>query len=355
MPIRRTTFRDPAPGRRRARRTWLVLLALLALGFALFAWYQGALLPVDPGSDRRELFDVESGESARAILSRLQERGVIRSALAGKIHLSLSGQSGLLQAGTFVLRPSMSFDEVIETIVTGKAEETVLTIPEGSTVAEIDRLLASKGLAATGALLLCAEKCDLSAFPFVPAASAVVSPGNRLEGYLFPDTYYVETVGFDVQDFVSRLLGTFQTKVVNGRATEIAQSGRSLPQIVAMASLLERESRGADERKVVSGILWKRLDDGMQLGVDAAVLYAVGKSQSGGPTGADLAVDSPYNLRRVRGLTPGAISNPGLSAIDAAISPEASAYYYYLHAPDGQIYYGRTLDEHNANVYKYLR
>ncbi len=354
MLIRRTQFRDPAPGRRRARRLWLLLIVFIAVGFAALAWYKGALLPVDPGSDRRELFDVQSGESARAILARLEERGVIRSALAGKIHLSLGGNAGALQAGTFVLRPSMSFDEVVETIATGKAEETVLTIPEGSTVAEIDALLVKRGLANTGSLLLCAKNCDLSAFPFVPAASSVVEPGNRLEGYLYPDTYYVETINFDVQAFVARLLGTFQSKVIEGRAAELQASGRSLADVVTMASLLELESRGQDEQKVVSGILWKRLDEGMQLGVDAAVLYAVGKSTSGGPTGADLAVDSPYNLRRVRGLPPGAIGNPGLGAIVAALAPEASEYYYYLHAPNGQIHYGRTLEEHNANKARYL-
>lgn len=354
MPIEHTRFRHQGANRRHARRVWLGLVVVVALGLGAVAWYKGALLPVDPGSDRRELFDVQSGESARTILSRLEERGVIRSALAGKIHLSLGGNAGALQAGTFVLRPSMSFEEVIETIATGKAEEVVLTIPEGSTVVEIDRLLASRGLATTGALLLCAKSCDLSAFPFLPAASSVVEPGNRLEGYLYPDTYYVETVGFDVQAFVVRLLGTFESKVIDGRAADLQASGRSLADIVAMASLLELESRGQEEQKMVSGILWKRLDEGMQLGVDAAVLYAVGKSTSGGPTGADLAVESPYNLRRVRGLPPGAIGNPGLGAIDAALNPVASEYYYYLHDAQGAIHYGRTLEEHNANKARHL-
>lgn len=350
MPIERRAFAGTRP-RRAPRRRWPLLAALALILVGAWWWYGLALQPLDPASDRRELFAVEQGESVSAVLWRLEEREVIRSALAARIHVTLSG-GATIQAGDFVLRPSESVDQVLATLAAGRAEEVVLTIPEGSTVADIDAQLAREGLAATGALLACARECDFSAYDFLPDSAP--APGNRLEGYLFPDTYYVAASSFEVRAFAGRLLDTFQSKVVVGRAAEIAASGRSLKQIVAMASLLERESRGNDERKVVSGVLWKRFDEGMQLGVDAAVLYAVGKSQSGGPTGADLAVDSPYNLRRVQGLPPGAISNPGLSAIGAAMSPEASPYYYYLHAPDGQIYYGRTLDEHNANKAAHL-
>ncbi len=351
MPIERRAFAG-ARARRAPRRRWLLpVLAALFVGATWWWWYSSALQALDPTSDRRELFAVQQGESVSSVLWRLEDRDVIRSALAARIHVALMG-GATIQAGDFVLRPSGSLDEVLATLASGRAEESVLTIPEGSTVADIDAQLARKGLAATGALLACARDCDFSAYEFVP--TSVPAPGNRLEGYLFPDTYYVSASGFDVRAFAGRLLDTFRAKVVAGRAAEIAQGGRSLKEIIAMASLLERESRGADERKVVSGILWKRLDEGMQLGVDAAVLYAVGKSQSGGPTAADLAVDSPYNLRRERGLPPGPISNPGIGAIDAAIRPEASPYYYYLHAPDGQIYYGRTLDEHNVNKARHL-
>ncbi len=351
MPIERVSFGAGRAAKRRARRTWIGLILGVALILAVKTWYVGALKPVDPTSDRRELIEIEVGQSAGSILTELEERQVIRSALVAKIHLALAGGAEGLQAGSFVLRPSLTLNEVLAALALGKAEEVVLTIPEGSTVAEIDALLARQGLAATGALLACAKSCDLSAYPFLPASAP--APGNRLEGYLFPDTYYVATADFDIQSFVGRLVSTFKTRIVEGRSAELAKGGRTLPQIVAMASLLERESRGQAERKIVSGILWKRFDQGMQLGVDAAVLYAVGK-EAGDITAADLATDSPYNLRRERGLPPGAIGNPGLAAIDAALSPEASAYYYYLHAPDGQIHYGKTLDEHNANKARYL-
>lgn len=348
MPIERRAFAG-AHARRPARRRWLLPVAILLVAFGAWWWYGSALGPFDPASDRRELFAVEQGESVSGVLGRLQEREIIRSALAARIHVALAG-GATIQAGDFVLRPSEPLDQVLSALASGRTEESVLTIPEGSTVADIDALLARKGLAATGALLACARECDFSAYRFLPDSAP--APGNRLEGYLFPDTYYVSSAGFDVRAFVGRLLDTFESKVAKGLADEIAASGRSLKQVVIMASLLERESRHDDERQVVSGILWKRLDEGIQLGVDAAVLYAVGKES--GLTAADLASDSPYNLRRVYGLTPGAIGNPGAAAIAAAIEPEASPYYYYLHAPDGQIYYGRTLEEHNANKAEHL-
>jgi UPF0755 protein len=354
MPIERVSFGASLERRRRAvRLRWIAFVVVLAAAIGTYLWYQGALKPVDPGSERRELFTVESGESTTAILKRLADRDVIQSALAAKIYLFLGDRTRTLQAGTFVLRPSMTLEEVLAALAFGRAEEVVLTIPEGSTVAEIDHLLATRGLAATGALLACAKTCDLSAFTFLPPASAVVAPATRLEGFLYPDTYYVEMAGFNVAAFTNRLLSTFNQKVIVGQADALAKSGRNLTQIVTMASLLETEARGEDEQKTIAGILWKRLDGKMQLGVDAAVRYAVAK-----PTGAltqkDLESSSPYNLRRVRGLPPGPIANPGLAAITAALHPVDSQYLYYLHDGTGQVHYGRTLDEHNANKARYL-
>ncbi len=121
-----------------------------------------------------------------------------------------------------------------------------------------------------------------------------------------------------------------------------------------MASLIEKEAAGDSERGTISGILWKRLDEGIVLGVDAAVRYAVQKEPREPLTRADLESDSPYNIRVRAGLTPGPIANPGLASIEAALKPQASPYYYYLHGTDGQIRYATTNEEHNVNKAKYL-
>ncbi len=121
-----------------------------------------------------------------------------------------------------------------------------------------------------------------------------------------------------------------------------------------MASLVEEETRTDDERAIVAGILWKRFDAGTGLGVDATVRYALDKPSSA-LTVSDLDTNSDYNTRKFRGLPPGAIASPSLESIKAALHPEASEYWYYLHGTDGQIRYAKTNEEHNENKYKYLR
>jgi UPF0755 protein len=328
----------------------VVVLALC--GGGAFWWYQRALSPRDASSDVRVLLTIAPGTSATSISEQLEARGVIRSALAFRLHLWQIGRTSDLQAGTFVLQPAQSVSDVILALADGKAQESVLRVMEGGTVAQLDRELARRGLAATGALLACDAQCDLSRWTFLPPAGG--QRRARLEGYLFPDSYFVSAEGFTVPGFVDRLLQTFQERVLPRYEAKASRSDRSLADIVVMASLIERESRLSAERRIVSGILWKRLQTGMRLDVDAAVRYAVDKPTE--PlTRTDLDSASPYNLRRVGGLPPGAIGSPSLDSLEAAMAPEESPYLYYLHAPDGQIHYGRTLEEHNRNVATYLR
>ncbi len=316
--------------------------------------YRRGLQPLNAQDTTRTVVTIPTGASTAQIAQLLEEKDVIRSAKAFRRFVREEGVDGRLQAGSFVVLPSMSVAEVARALTGGSAQEAIVTIPEGLTVAEIDALLAEKGLTAAGELTACARTCDFSSFTFLPDASGLAQRGGALEGYLYPDTYFVVATDFDVKAFLDRLLTTFRTRVVEGRDAEIRASGRSLHDVVIMASLIEKETRTNDERPVVSGILWKRLDEGIGLGVDAAVRYILEKPTA--PlTRQDLDVDSPYNLRRYRGLTPGPIANAGMRSIDAALRPQESPYYYYLHGIDGVIRYARTNDEHNANKARYLR
>lgn len=172
------------------------------------------------------------------------------------------------------------------------------------------------------------------------------------EGYLFPDTYLVfKTIGVDA--LIDRLQDEYQEKIEPLRA-EIKLSKRTESQIIIMASLLEKEARNAEEAKIISGILWKRYDKGMPLQVDAPFLYILGKTSSQ-LRATDLQKDGPYNTYTRKGLPKGPIGNPGLAMITAAMRPETSAYWYYLHDTKGVIHYAKTHDEHVANKRKYLR
>ncbi len=336
----------------RTRRPFLKLFSLLGFfGVLIFTWYRFSLGAPDPNSDARVSFAVPTGAGLSTIAEELEAKNLIKSSFAFKTHVRLNGRDHVLRAGSYVLQPSMSAPEILEVLTGGSAGEVSITIPEGFTVADIDRLMAAKGFTETGAVLECAKACDVSKFTFLPPSGG---PGGRVEGYLYPDTYFIGGEGGNPEEFLSRLLHTFEQKVVQELSSEIAASGKSLHAIMTMASLIEEEAANNAERPVISGILWKRLDEGIILGVDAAVRYAVGK-RTEPLTRADLEIDSPYNIRAWQGLPPGPIANPGLASIKAALHPESSPYYYYLHGTDGNIHYARTNEEHNQNRVQYLR
>ncbi len=335
------------------RKIFAVAAVLLVLFLGYTMWYRLALRATGDESEPSVVVTVPQGASAAQIAAILDEEGLIRSSLAFRLLAKKTGAAAKLQAGTYALKPSMDAQELLEVLSGGIGGETVVTIPEGFTVKDIDALLAEKGLIKPGDLSECAKTCDFATFDFLPTATGLAGRGGKLEGYLFPDTYYVLSQGFVPKFFLERMLGNFRTRVVTGLKDDLAASDKSLHEIVTMASLVEEETRADEERPVVAGILWKRLEIGMSLGVDATVRYILEK-QSQPLTTADLDVDSPYNSRRFTGLPPGPIANPGIANIKAALKPEQSVYLFYLHGSDGRIHYGRTNDEHNANK-AYLR
>jgi UPF0755 protein len=325
----------------------LTLIGFLFLCWAFWAvWYAFALGAI--GNDTtKQIVKIPKGSSVSFIADELEKEGLIHSSFAFRLYVKRAGKASSLQAGNFPLSPSMSVQEIVDTLAGGKAGQVVITVPEGFTVAEIDNLLADKDLIQPGDLLHCAKTCDFSSFEFLPKGC--------VEGYLYPDTYFV--LGgeeFVPKFFMERMFGVFRQRVVDGLKGNIKASVRSLSDIIIMASLIEAETRTNEERPVVAGILWKRFDQKMGLGVDASVRYALDKP-TGPLTQSDLEIDSPYNLRKYRGLPPTPIANPGLSSIKAALHPVDSPYFYYLHDSQGTIHYAVTNDEQNVNRAKYLR
>ncbi len=320
-------------------------------------WFWHAQRPMKSEDRTEESFTVQSGESIRVIAKHLQDRGLIRSPWVFTWYARLKGVAGKLQAGSFALSPSASLAEIITILHSGKTQEFLVTIPEGYTVADIDALMAAKGLGKAGDIINCAFQCDFAAFDFLPAKAYGTREkgiGSRLEGYLFPETYFVSPSDYHPKFFLERMLGTFRQKIVIGHAREIAASGTTLHNVVTMASLVEEESRHHEERAQIAGILWKRLENKVVLGVDATTRYVLGKSTET-LTKADVETDSAYNTRRTQGLPPSPIASPGESSVIAALNPKKSEFWYYLHDPQGVIRYAVTNDEHNLNKVKYLR
>jgi len=175
---------------------------------------------------------------------------------------------------------------------------------------------------------------------------------SRSEGYLFPDTYFI-IPGTDESKILEILSANYNERIKT-LDTKIKSFGKPIPDIIKMASILEGEARTLETRRIVAGILWKRISIGMPLQVDSAFKYINGKT-SETLSLEDLKIDSPYNTYTNKGFPPTPISNPGLMAIEAAISPVKTPYLYFLTDKDGNMHYAVTHEEHVANKEKYLK
>jgi UPF0755 protein len=332
-----------------------LLLAVLVVSILCGSvWYWRGTLAVDSADQVRILVSIPQGSSLSSVSKLLSDRGLIRSVTAFSFYGRLHGLSSSIKAGSYVLQRSMNAVDIMKILSGGHGAEVIITIPEGFTVKDIDVLLAAKGLTKPGELINCAKTCDFSTFTFLPSFKGLADRGGKVEGYLFPDTYFVFQNEFVPKFFLERLLGTFQKRIVVDLKKDISESGHSLKDIMTMASLVEAETRNSQERPIVAGILWKRLSSHMSLGVDAALRYILDK-QTASITESDLLTKSPYNLRKSAGLPPGPIGNPSLSSISASLHPQDSPYFYYLHDSEGQIHYAITNDEQNRNRARYLQ
>jgi len=322
-------------------KKYIVILALVAgLILALAVgnvWWGSSVKPVSSDTSERD-FLITKGSSASQIGTKLEGEGLIRGSLAFRVYVQITGKSKSIQAGEYSLSPSYSLIKMVDILSKGPIEVWV-TIPEGLRREEIAERFAS-GL----------SKKDKDLF-----VQEFLTSSKTKEGYLFPDTYLFPKTA-SASAVVTRMLAIFDKKTSEFEEG-IAASRLSSEDIVTLASIIERETRTDEERPVVAGILINRLDIGMGLAADATVQYAVGTADDWWPilTKDDLAVASPYNTYKFRGLPPTPIASPGLSSLRAAIFPEESDYLYYLHDSKGQIYHAQTLEEHNENVRKYLQ
>lgn len=294
---------------------------------------------------------ISSGEAAQQVWRNVVEEGFTSSTIPWRYYAWRQEAAAALQAGKYHIEKEETVAQVIARLKAGDTvpDELGITFPEGFTLEQMASRTAVKGLGTVDEYITVATPQNFrDQHEFLQNLPA----SRSLEGYLFPDTYQV----FDddsARDVIARQLATFDAKMTEELRAEAQGAGRTLDQVVIMASIIEREVLTDDDMAIVAGVLWQRLDDGVGLGADATVRYALEK-WDGALTVQDLATNSPYNTRRYRGLPPGPISNPGLRALVAATRPEESEYYYYLSAPDGRTYFAKTNDEHNANKAKYL-
>jgi len=301
--------------------------------------------PIDASDTDVRVFEVPKGSSAGGLGPRLVEEGLAPSEWQWKLFLRQT-EANCLKAGKFEVRGDMSLNELLETLCgVPLSDDVPFTVLEGWRIRDIDAALVDKGWIEPGAYTKVAEGKTIEA-PFTV-------PSPTFEGYLYPETYMVPVKGFTAELLVGRQLNTFKVRFLDKHPKD-EFGERSLHELVVVASMLEREEPKPHQRPLVAGIMWKRLDATTPLGIDATSRYTLPEWNNRKAFLKKLRDPTdPYNTRLSAGLPPTAIGNPTLSSLEAAMKPEASEFWYYLHDADKNLHPARNGAEHEANRKKY--
>ena len=327
-------------GRRIGTAFALVLLVLAAaIGFVAWAVYGDRRFPV-----AQTTVDIAPGASIDDIAAALQRQGVVSSATALSLYLRAQKLTSSIQAAEYDFPPHRNLAEIALVLKSGGHPAAVwVTIPEGFTAVQIAARLAQHGLG------------DPAYFLFEVSRTNLDIDGARtrgLEGYLFPDTYLFPRHSTP-QAIAALMTKQFMRELPPHHAQLARKLGFTIPQIVTIASMVEREGKVDAERPVIAGVIYNRLHRGMPLEIDATIEYALPHHKTALSFG-DLALDSPYNTYRHTGLPPTPIANPGRKSLLAAFHPAKVDYLYYVYRGGGRHQFSRTLQEQQAAERRYL-
>lgn len=311
-----------------------LITSLVILGM-YFMYVEGAL-PVDKNNTGSTIFVIHKGEGLNSIIKRLAAEDLIRNKL---VFYAIALQKGIekkVQAGDFKLSKKMTAQEVAEMITHGTLDEWV-TIVEGLRKEEVAQKLA--------------QTFTFSEISFIEQAK---------EGQLFPDTYLIPKTA-TIDTIIQLMESNFQKKMAEARKERPFEK-RSDREILILASLVEREAKFADDRRLVASIILKRAQNDWPLQLDATIQYGLGYQRKEKTwwkrdlTVEDLKVDNTYNTYERKGLPPAPICNPGLDSIKAAVTADPNTpYWYYVNDKKGRIQVAKTLEEHEENIRKYVQ
>lgn len=332
-----------------------IIAVLITFPFVPILLYQYGINEPAPTNKTIEI-DIKPGSSVSEIAFDLKDAGLINSPALFKAYLKINNLESNMQAGVYEIPPMTSLKELVNILQYGR-NDVVTTYYEGWRVEQLAQMLDK-------------EFKNVDYKEFVMAA-------RDYEGYLFPDTYYF-TVDSTQDEIIQTLKTTFEQKTSDLLSKKSLQKAElTKEEAVILASIIEREAIKYEDRQIIAGILISRLRQGAKLEADATTQYAVAlekhcqtevckeglekeylediKWWPQNLTKDDLNYDSPYNTRKVAGLPPTPISSFSLSALESVLNHVETDYYFYLTDAKGVTHYAETLDEHNNNVFKYLR
>ena len=334
--------------KRRLKKRFVAALVLLpVLIAALGVWLY--LAPAAAQLDEPVTVVVDKGLGSKAVAARLAEAGVVKNADSFVWFVRGEGAEGDLRPGTYTFNGRVDYAAVLAALKQGNLAENTqnVTIPEGKTVSQIAEIWAEAGLCTAEEFL---QACADLALPYdyLPSAEDFAEPYNRLEGFLFPETYNVN-MAWGAENLVKMQVAQFDKLWTEERAAQAQALGYTTQQILTVASMVEREARVADERPLIAGVIYNRLAIGQALQIDATIQYMLGE-QVDRVLYEHLEIDSPYNTYLYAGLPPSPICSPGISCIDAALDPADHDYYYYRTKNDGsgEHNFAKTYAQHVA-------
>lgn len=315
----------------RALLIFLVFVGAVATAIGAFAFWCSHELNSPYAHGKENLtFTVSRGASTEQVLSKLKEDGIIKDTLPLKIYVKMLGKAKI-RAGDYKFPSPLSPLAVMERLSRGGGVHAKLTVIEGW-----DRFDIADAMLKFPVLKLHNQKEALAYLDDTRLISDLDSEATNLEGYLFPDTYYVHAQSTP-KDLVSQMISRFRQIWTEHLAKDANQAGLSTHKIVTIASIIETEAKLARERPIVSSVLYNRVRKGMRLSMDSTVVYAsklAGHWRNDGKVYAsDLRIDSPYNTRKYLGLPPGPVASPSLSSLSAALHPSNTDYLYYVREP----------------------
>lgn len=336
----------------------ILIVFILAVGVLVFVGYRfvsNALEPVDETSEEVVEINIPTGSTRRDIALILEEENLIESSLVFDYYVRFQDENNF-QAGTYLMSPSMSVDEMLQYLNEGGTPIAVepeghVSIPEGIHIESIaKRIEENTDYSEDEFLELVQDEAFIdelaASFPELLTAALEASDQTRyvLEGYLYPATYsvYEDTT---LEDFITQMV-TQMDRVMVQYYEEIAESEWTVHEILTLSSYIEREGVTDEDRQLIAGVFYNRLEDGMPLQTDPSVAYALGEHREF-TTYSDLKVDSPYNTYLYSGIGAGPINSPSASAIEAAVNPEETDYMYFLaDINTGEIYYSTNYQDH---------
>lgn len=327
-----------------------ILIAIVVFGLVIVLTQ--IFISFNYTSNLKEVYvRIEKGEGLKLISKNLKDKEVIRSSVYFTIYTKLRGMGDKIKYGNYIIPPRIKIDDLLQRLQNPKSDYVVVTIPEGFSFYQIAKKLESINLVNFEKLI------DIKIEEIESPKDMVNISGKyySLEGYLFPDTYYIP-VEFTEKDIVKLMYNRFQTVFSNEYYKRAEELGLSINEVITIASLIEKEAANDSERNRIAGVIYNRLKIDMPLQIDASVIYGINKGEKNisRVTYNDLESDSEYNTYKNKGLPPGPIASPGHASIEAALYPEKHNYLFYVLGNDGHVF-SETYDEHVKNVRRYIK